>query len=195
MNRSFPQLLLNGQRSWKRSLWLSIHLLFGITAQSQPSAPSLHGIISDPSEASVPGALVRLRGPSGNQRTRADSLGRYSFAALRPGKYVVRVIAEGFRVDQRNGVEISGPTELDLTLVILAETQVVNVEDESNRINADPESNGTSLTMGEKELAALSDDSDELLQELQAIANVGAGPNGSQVHIDGFNRRHHATQV
>ena len=177
---------MNEQRSWKRALWLSIHLSFGITVQSQPWAPSLHGVISDPSAASVPGALVQLRGPSGNQGTRADSLGRYSFAALRPGKYVVRVIAEGFRVEQRIGVEISCPTELNLTLVILAETQVVNVEDESNRVSTDNESNGTSLTLGEKELAALSDDSDVLLQELQAMANAGAGPNGSQVHIDGF---------
>ena len=177
---------MNGQRSWKRAVWLFIHLSFVITAQSQPSVPSLHGIISDPSASSVPGALVQLRGPGGDQLIRADSLGRYSFAALRRGKYLVRVIAEGFRVEQRNCVEISGQTELNLTLVILAETQVVNVKDESNRVSADPESNGTSLTLREKELAVLSDDPDEFLQEVQAMANAGAGPNGSQVHIDGF---------
>jgi hypothetical protein len=177
---------VNGQKSWKCALCISIHLSFGITAQSQPSTPSLHGVITDPSAASVPGAVVQLRGPSGDQRTSADSLGRYSFATLRPGKYVVRVIAEGFRVDQKNGIEISGPTELNSSLVILDETQVVNVEDESNPASADPESNGTSLALREKELAALSDDSDEFLQELQALANAGAGPNGSQVYIDGF---------
>ena len=37
-----------------------------------------------------------------------------------------------------------------------------------------------------KELAALSDDPDELSQELQAMAGPGAGSSGGQIYIDGF---------
>jgi hypothetical protein len=141
-------------------------------------------MITDPSAASVPGALVELLGSGGDQQTRTDSLGRYSFAALRPGKYVVRVVAEGFRVDERN-VEISGSTELNSSLVIRAKAHVVNVEEESKRVSVDPETNGTSLALEDKELATLSDNTDELLQQLKALANAG-GTNGIQIYIDGF---------
>src|ERR1700719_3936425 len=130
----------------KHTFLFSIQLSWGIIAQPQPPASTLHGMITDPSAASVPAALVELLGSGGDQQTRTDSLGRYSFAALRPGKYVVRVVAEGFRVDERN-VEISGSTELNSSLVIRAKTHVVNVEEESKRVSADPETNGTSLAL------------------------------------------------
>jgi len=50
------------------------------------AAPSLKGTVTDPSGAYVPGALVQLLGPAGEQRTKADNLGRYSFPTLRPGQ-------------------------------------------------------------------------------------------------------------
>ena len=37
-----------------------------------------------------------------------------------------------------------------------------------------------------KDLDALSDDPDELSNELQALAGPSAGPNGGQIYIDGF---------
>src|ERR1041385_6283030 len=151
-----------------------------------PSTASLKGSVSDPSGASVPGALVQLIGPGGEQRAKSDNLGHYSFPTLRPGKYTVRVIAKGFSVDQKSDIDIAGPMELDSKIVIEAESQVVNVEEEANRVSTDPSSNGTAIVLGEKELAALSDDPDELLQELQAMAGPGAGPNGGQIYIDGF---------
>jgi hypothetical protein len=54
-------------------------------------------------------------------------------------------------------------------------------------VSSDPDSNGGALVLGEKELATLSDDPDELSQQLQAMAGPGAGPNGAQIYIDGFN--------
>ncbi|HEV2686930.1 MAG TPA: carboxypeptidase-like regulatory domain-containing protein, partial [Bryobacteraceae bacterium] len=159
--------------------------LFLVQAQPGP-APSLRGVVTDPSGASVPGALIQLLGPAGEARTKADGQGRYSFATLRPGKYTVRVIAKGFSVDQKTDLDISAPLELNSQLVIQAESQVVNVEDEANSVSTDPTANGGALVLREKELAALSDDPDELMQELQAMAGPGAGPNGGQIYIDGF---------
>ncbi len=40
--------------------------------------------------------------------------------------------------------------------------------------------------MGERQIAALSDDPDELALELQALAGPAPGPDGGQVYIDGF---------
>ena len=151
-----------------------------------PPAPSLHGTITDPSGALVPGALVQLRGPGGEQRKSTDSTGQYTFPTLRPGKYNVRVLAKGFSPSGEQDFEIDGPATLDAQLVIEAETQVVNVEDEANKVTADPTNNAGALVLREKELAALSDDPDELSSQLQAMAGPGAGPSGGQIYIDGF---------
>ena len=127
-----------------------------------------------------------LRGPGGEQRKTTGVDGQYAFPSLRAGKYNVRVIAKGFSVSGRQDFEINGPMVLDAQLTIQADTQVLNVDDEANSVSADPTSNGSALVLREKELAALSDDPDELEQQLQAMAGPGAGPNGGQIYIDGF---------
>jgi hypothetical protein len=156
-----------------------------LPAQKSPGA-SLEGVVTDPSDAVVPGALVQLRGPGGEQRATTDVSGHYSFAALRPGLYLVRAIARGFSVAQMRDVDLSSPRTLNFQLTIEAENQVVNVEDEARTVSADPASNGGAIILKEKELAALSDDPDELSQQLQAMAGPGGGPNGGQIYIDGF---------
>lgn len=159
-------------------------LLSSLSAQT--TAGSLSGTITDPSGASVPGALVQLRGNGPEQRVYADQEGRYTFPVLRPGKYQVRVIAKGFTVNQQKDVAVSGAGTLDVQLVIRGEAQVINVEDEANAVNTEAGSNGSALVLREKELAALSDDPDELEQQLQAMAGPSTGPNGGQIYIDGF---------
>lgn len=165
---------------------LALALSAGVVLAQAPAPTSLHGTVTDPSGALVPDALVQLRGPGGEQRIKTDSTGQYSFPSLRPGKYLVRVIAKGFTVAQRPDVNVTGAATLDVQLVIEAESQVVNVEEEANKVTTDPAANGGAIVLGEKELAALSDDPDELAQQLQAMAGPGAGPNGGQIYIDGF---------
>src|SRR5216684_1193232 len=158
---------------------------FSLVAQT-PTGAGLRGVVTDPSGALVPDALVQLRGPGGEQRAKTDISGEYAVAVIRPGKYVVRVIVKGFSVSQNQNFEISGPVSLDVQLVIAAEAQVVNVEDEAGRVGTDPTSNASAIVLGEKELEALSDDPDELLQQLQAMAGPSGGPSGGQIYIDGF---------
>src|SRR5205814_10233367 len=43
-----------------------------------------------------------------------------------------------------------------------------------------------SITIKGKDLEALSDETDELQEELTALAGPSAGPNGGQIYIDGF---------
>jgi hypothetical protein len=166
-----------------RSLLL---LAVSVPLAAAEGAASLHGQVTDPSGARVPNALVQLIGPGGERRATTDALGNYSFASLAPGKYRVRVIAKGFSVGERRDYEISGPAVLDAQLTIEAETQVVNVDEEASRVSAEPAQNATALVLGQKELAALSDDPYELEQQLQAMAGPSGGPNGGQIYIDGF---------
>src|SRR5260370_2764493 len=107
-------------------------VLAGLAPAQQPPTASLHGTITDPSGALVPDALVQVRGPGGEQRVKTDGNGQYSVAARRPGKYMVRVIAKGFTVAQRQDMRIAAPTTLDVPLAIEAESQVVNSEEDAN---------------------------------------------------------------
>ena len=125
-------------------------LCLAALAGGQTPAPDLHGTVTDPSGAVVPGAMVQLRGPGGEQRKLTDVSGQYSFPAVRSGKYLVRVIAKGFTVWQRQDFEITAPTKLDAELFIQAETQVLNVEDEANKVTADPADNGGAIVLKEK---------------------------------------------
>ncbi len=170
-----------------KRLWALTALLVSLSINgAAQTAARLHGVVTDPSGASVPGALVQLRGPGVDQRASADASGKYAIEAVKPGKYTVRFIAKGFTSIERKDVEIVKPTVLDAQLVIAAENQVVNVEAEANSVSADTAENGDALVLKEKELAALSDDPDELSQQLQALAGPGGGPDGAQIYIDGF---------
>ena len=62
----------------------------------------------------------------------------------------------------------------------------VNVEAEGTQLDVGAASNASSLIIKGKDLEALSDDPDELQNELQALAGPAAGPNGGQIYIDGF---------
>src|SRR5271154_6903312 len=157
-----------------------------VSSLLQAQTASLRGTVTDPSGALVPGALIQLRGPGPEQRATSDDKGQYSFISLQPGKYTMRVIAKGFTVSQKQGYEITGPQTLDMQLTIEAESQVVNVEETAGQVTTDPGSNGDALVLHAKELEALSDDPDELAQQLQALAGPGSGPNGGQIYIDGF---------
>ena len=147
---------------------------------------SVHGVVTDPSGAAVPNAVVAVRGAGGDFHAKADGSGRYAVNNVPAGKYVVAIGAKGFEVSKNSDVAVEGAVTLNVQLVIKAEAEVVNVEDEVNSVSTDPNSNGTALVLGQKELAALSDDPDELSSELQAMAGPGGGPNGGQIYVDGF---------
>jgi hypothetical protein len=163
-------------------LALSVSLHAGWAQES----PSLRGTVTDPSGAAVPGATVQLRGPHGQHRTRTGNTGQYSFGSLTAGEYQVGIAAKGFSNVQKKSLSIDRPTTFDVQLVIQTRTEMVNVEDALGRVGAEPESNGSAVVIGRRQLAALSDDPDELALQLQALAGPAPGPNGGQIFIDGF---------
>jgi len=188
---SFTEFVDSGLRkrfSTRHRIWICV---FIASAALHPAlyaqSASLKGIVTDPSGAFVPGATVTIAGPDAQQhRAQTDSRGAYLFQAVSPGAYSVRVEAKGFQAFQQQNLEINGAVTLNASLAIAAEAQVVNVEDHVNSVSVDPGSNGGALVLGQKELESLSDDPDELSNELQAMAGPGAGPNGGEIYIDGF---------
>ena len=69
---------------------------------------------------------------------------------------------------------------------IEVQQQQVQVEAESNTVSTSPDSNANAVVIKGSDLNALSDDPDELQNELEALAGPSAGPNGGQIYIDGF---------
>ena len=162
---------------------LAIYLLV-LSAHAQ-SIPGLRGTITDPSGAAVPGAVVQARGPGRDHRARTDSAGQYVFPSLTAGRYQVRITAKGFAITSRQ-ITIDAPMVFDAQLVIQSHAQVVNVEDRLGGVSAAPDSNGGALVLRARELAALSDDPDELALQLQTLAGPAPGPDGGQIFVDGF---------
>ena len=157
----------------------------GLFAQP-PAGPSLRGVVRDPSGSLVPNAVVELRGPGGARTKTTAADGAYSFTPLTPGKYSLKVTASGFAATQRNNVDVAQPSTLDVQMSIEGEAQVLTVQDSVATVSVDPQANADALVLKEKELEALSDDPDELAQQLQALAGPGSGPNGGTIYIDGF---------
>ena len=71
-------------------------------------------------------------------------------------------------------------------MAIEVEQQSVTVTDDAPQVNVEAGGNANSLVLKDKDLDALSDDPDELSNELSALAGPSAGPNGGQIYIDGF---------
>src|SRR5215470_15920767 len=107
-------------------LGLLLLLLVATTSFSQtPGRPSLHGTVSDPSGARIPGATVVLHGPQGDQTTTTDPSGQYSFTAISNGKYQIQISAPDFKMENRNDVEIAGGSVLDVQLQLDVTTQSI----------------------------------------------------------------------
>ena len=73
---------------------------------------SIHGTITDPSDAAIPGASVTVSGADGTVKTiTTDALGRYVLNGLPPGSYTLRASATGFTLFEKTGVAVVDGTK------------------------------------------------------------------------------------
>ena len=111
-----------------------------------------------------------------------------SFPQLAPGTYVITVAAPGLALAQAQSVTVEAghATVANLALIIAVDQQQVTVTDQGAGLDTSPDNNASSIVIKGKDLDALSDDPDQLQDELNALAGPAAGPNGGQIYIDGF---------
>jgi len=104
------------------------------------------------------------------------------------GTYTLGVKASGFAIYTKQAVRVAAGANLnqDAALALAEQEQQVNVTTDTVSLSVDPESNASATVITGAALDALSDDPDDLLSELQALAGPAAGPNGGQIYIDGF---------
>ena len=178
-------------------LFVSLALgLAAVAAQAQapadqPATASVHGQVADPSGARIPGALVTVTNAMGVpvKSATANGTGEYSITGLAPGSYIVEASHGGFALytSPTFTLEAGQAKAVEVKMTLPIEQQQVNVSDDSDTtVSTEAGSNTDAIVIKGKDLDALSDDPDELSDELQALAGPAAGPNGGQIYIDGF---------
>src|SRR5262245_25815682 len=162
---------------------------FTVGAAAQAQSGSLRGQVVDPSGAAVVGANVLVLPAQGATITTTTNRdGSYEAKTLPPGKYTVQVFATAFASFEAKDVAITaGNTAiLNVHLEIEEQKEKVEVSESAATLDTSGASNANSITLTGKDLEALSDDPDEMQDELTALAGPSAGPNGGQIYIDGF---------
>ena len=181
---------LFSRRGLRTAVLLGLFSLFyGGWTFAQAGLGSLHGTVTDPSGAAVTKADVQVTTPDGKViETATNQTGGYDVKGLAAGNYGIKVTAKGFTVYEVDGIEVGAgqSQKMDVALSIETQQENVNVTEQSVGLDTSAESNATQMVLTGKDLDALSDDPDELSQDLQALAGPSAGPNGGQIYIDGF---------
>ena len=158
------------------------------TGVVQAGKTRVHGVITDPDGALIPGASVTLTpGKGAAVAVKSGSDGTYSVVVV-PGTYTVSVTMPGFATYTAPNVTISAAagTTVNAKLQIGVQSQEVTVQANSLQLSVSPDSNQSAMVITGKDLDALSDDPNELSSELTALAGPSAGPNGGQIYVDGF---------
>ncbi len=171
----------------QRFLLLAMMLFAGLSSLAQTAA--LKGHVLDVTGAVVADAKVNLIATDQSVlTTTSDKLGAYSFTAVRPGEYTVEAEASGLILSpSARTVLASGTNVLDLELRVKEVQQSLTVEqDAENTVSMESASNASALVLTGEDLEALSDNPDDLMADLQALAGPSAGPNGGAIYIDGF---------
>lgn len=157
-------------------------------AHAQQKPGTLSGMVTDSTGAVIPNAKITLKGPDGlEQAFASDGLGRYTVSQLAPGQYLMQVNAEGFStragivINVAAGRAIAHNVQLEVAMV---EQRVEVLAD--SIVDVEPTSNASALTLSGSSLQVLSDDPDELAQDLQMLAGPSAGPGGGELFVDGF---------
>ncbi len=150
---------------------------------------TMRGTVTDPDGAVIPGATVTLT-PRTGAATIVTSQGDGSFAMLNvaPGQYSLTVTMSGFAsyVQQLLRVNAGQQLVINTKMVIQEQSQQVQVNAQSSQLSVDPDANASATVLKGADLDALSDDPDELSDELTALAGPAAGPSGGQLYVDGF---------
>ena len=174
--------------------WLSICCLVlmawisGVAHAQQPDV--LEGRVMDPSGAVIPGASVVVEPqPSGPTHTvQTDGEGRYRIAGLPAGRYKVTAEASGFRTaSKQTALSVSRHiVTLDIHLVIATQSQQVFVQGNAPQLEVSPQSNASSVSVSGNNMNALSNDPDELQNQISSLAGPSVGASGAEIYVNGL---------
>lgn len=117
-------------RHWAQLLFgLVVAMLLSTPAVAQTITGTVSGIVTDSNGAAVPGATVTLVSDQKNEsRTGStNDSGRFSFAALQPGTYSLRIEQKGFQTLEQKSVVLTANESLALGELKLQPGQVAEM--------------------------------------------------------------------
>ncbi|MGD9904612.1 MAG: carboxypeptidase regulatory-like domain-containing protein [Vicinamibacterales bacterium] len=166
----------------RRGSWIVAVVAAALVAAAAPAVAQERGTLRvtvlDETAAVLPGASVVLVGPDGVEQPLAvDQRGVATATDLVPGPYEVRAAMDAFRPTSRTVTVRRGTNQVTVTLPLAIKEEVtVSEVDASERRD-----NGFTTTLTQEEIDALSDDPDEMADQLAQMAGPGA-----QIFVDGF---------
>src|SRR6266576_5780223 len=89
-----------------RSIFIVLLILvFVLPSFAQQGAGALHGQVTDPSGAAIPGASVIMTPATGSPIVvQSNGQGMYEFKSLPPGRYTLTAAATGFTLYENDSV-------------------------------------------------------------------------------------------
>jgi hypothetical protein len=176
----------SGNRGGSNCAFLLVGFLVSGTALAQQSCirgMHIDGVITDPTGAVIPRAHVE----AGSGATGVtDATGHYAFACVLLTSTTITAVADGFaQATARAHAHAGGAAHVNLRLAVASVQTDVQVSAHAN--GADDGRTAGTTVLGTEEVQRLSDDPDDFLRELQALAAGGGGPSGhALVTVDGF---------
>ncbi len=124
-------------------------LATGLLVFAQDFRSTLHGSISDPSQASLANAQLTLVQAETNveRTTTTDSQGYYAFQFLPPGTYNLTIKAPGFRTNVKKGIvlQLTQTVREDIAMQLGDTTETVSVVADVAVVEPDSTALGTAL--------------------------------------------------
>jgi hypothetical protein len=156
-------------------------MLLCIPSMHAQTTAQLSGTVTDTTGAVVPGATVTLvnEATQDARTVTSNGVGLYSFPALLPSTYTLKVTAKGFQPKNLTGIVLHGGDEKEVpafALTVGTDTQVVTVEASGEMIPQDNGAREDVLSAKDIENLALEGrDTTELLKVLPGATTVSGG--------------------
>lgn len=166
-----------------RAISVLIVLLLTIAPGLGQSNASLEVIVKDPTGALIGKAQVQLlRNGKPQSLSSTNQRGEARFNKLAAGSYQLHVEAAGFKALDLTDVDLTtGPQRREVTLEIDAIKVDVDVAEEAQVRNTNPNGPAFSNVLTEEQIAQLPDDPDEFENAINQLAGPGA-----QIRVNGF---------
>jgi len=148
----------------------------------QAASASLEVVVKDPTGALINKAQVQLiRNGKSQSLNSTNQRGEVRFNKLPVGSYQLRVEAAGFKAQDVNLDLAAGQHQKEVTLEIDPIKVDVDVEEEAQVRNTNPNGAAFSNVLTEEQIAQLPDDPDEFENAINQLAGPGA-----QIRVNGF---------
>lgn len=163
-----------------------------VAAAAQGAAPlpgRLRVVVTDPSSAVIPGALVSVFGAEGGNKAivrtdvPTDMEGSAVFEGLPAGRYNIQVMFDGFETVGVMNLRLKAGEQFrrEVQLPIRAVEESVAVGRDAATNASDPKNGRFDTSLTKDQIDALPDDPDEMAAVLEEMAGPGA-----TIRVDGF---------